>query len=94
MFHNAGEMMTFMQRNMPQITIASVGNFATAAGCQLVCSCDLLIASKQAKFSTPGIKIGLFCSTPGVALARSMANQKKAFEMLVTGDPISAEEAY
>ncbi|EGR30416.1 hypothetical protein IMG5_132630 [Ichthyophthirius multifiliis] len=93
MFQNAGKMMHFMQQ-MPQINIAQVHNFATAAGCQLVSSCDQVVASKSAKFSTPGIKIGLFCSTPGVALARSMSHQKKAFEMLVTGEPINAQEAY
>ena len=65
---------------------------ATAAGCQLVASCDLAVASTEARFATPGVKIGLFCTTPMVALTRAI-NAKKAMEMLLTGEPISAEEA-
>ncbi|KAL4476022.1 hypothetical protein ABPG72_007908 [Tetrahymena utriculariae] len=94
LFLRCANMMTYIQKSLPQITIAQVHNFATAAGCQLACSCDLIVASKSASFSCPGVNIGLFCSTPGVAIIRAMANKKKAFEMLVTGDPISAQEAY
>ena len=65
---------------------------ATAAGCQLVATCDLAIASETAGFATPGVHIGLFCTTPGVAIARAVM-PKKAMEMLLTGDPISAQEA-
>jgi enoyl-CoA hydratase/carnithine racemase len=77
---------------MPQPVIAAVEGPASAAGCQLVASCDLAIASKTAKFATPGVHIGLFCSTPMVALSRNVAS-KHAMEMLLTGDLISAEEA-
>ena len=77
---------------MPQPVIAAVEGAASAAGCQLVASCDLAIASKTAKFATPGVHIGLFCSTPMVALSRNVA-PKHAMEMLLTGDLISAEEA-
>jgi enoyl-CoA hydratase/carnithine racemase len=65
---------------------------ATAAGCQLVASCDLAVASTEARFATPGVKIGLFCTTPMVALTRAIG-AKKAMEMLLTGEPISAAEA-
>jgi enoyl-CoA hydratase/carnithine racemase len=77
---------------IPQPVIARVHDVATAAGCQLAATCDLLVASEEARFATPGVKIGLFCSTPMVALSRSVG-QKKAMEMLLTGDFISAEEA-
>jgi enoyl-CoA hydratase/carnithine racemase len=77
---------------LPQPVIASVHGVATAAGCQLVASCDLAVASSAAKFATPGIDIGLFCSTPMVALSRNVA-RKPAMEMLLTGEMISAEEA-
>lgn len=77
---------------LPQPVIAAVQATATAAGCQLVASCDLAIASRAAKFATPGVNIGLFCSTPMVALARNIA-RKHAMEMLLTGEMISAEEA-
>jgi len=77
---------------LPQPVIAAVQGTATAAGCQLVASCDLAIASPAAKFATPGVHIGLFCSTPMVALSRNVA-RKQAMEMLLTGDPIAAEEA-
>jgi enoyl-CoA hydratase/carnithine racemase len=70
-----------------------VGATATAAGCQLVASCDLAVASSAASFATPGVNIGLFCSTPMVALSRNVA-RKHAMEMLLTGDAVSAEEAY
>jgi enoyl-CoA hydratase/carnithine racemase len=69
-----------------------VQGLATAAGCQLVATCDLAVASEDATFATPGVNIGLFCTTPGMALARAVPT-KKAMEMLLTGTPISAEEA-
>lgn len=77
---------------LPQPVVAAVQGIATAAGCQLVASCDLAIASSEAKFATPGVDIGLFCSTPMVALTRNVP-RKQAMEMLLTGDPISAEQA-
>lgn len=76
----------------PKPVIAEVGGVATAAGCQLVASCDLAIASDTARFCTPGVSIGLFCSTPMVALSRTVSN-KHAMEMLLTGDLISATRA-
>jgi enoyl-CoA hydratase/carnithine racemase len=77
---------------LPQPIIAAVHATATAAGCQLVASCDLAVASAAARFATPGVNIGLFCSTPMVALSRNVS-RKHAMEMLLTGDLISAEEA-
>jgi enoyl-CoA hydratase/carnithine racemase len=77
---------------LPQPVIAAVHATATAAGCQLVASCDLAVASAAARFATPGVNIGLFCSTPMVALSRNVS-RKHAMEMLLTGDLISAEEA-
>ncbi len=77
---------------LPQPVIAAVHATATAAGCQLVASCDLAIASHAAKFGTPGVNIGLFCSTPMVALSRNVS-RKHAMEMLLTGELISAEHA-
>jgi enoyl-CoA hydratase/carnithine racemase len=77
---------------LPQPVIAAVQATATAAGCQLVASCDLAIASHAAKFATPGVNIGLFCSTPMVALSRNVS-RKHAMQMLLTGDLISAEDA-
>ena len=77
---------------LPLPVIASVHATATAAGCQLVASCDLAVASKAAKFATPGVNIGLFCSTPMVALSRNVS-RKHAMQMLLTGDLISADEA-
>ncbi len=77
---------------MPQPVIAAVQGIATAAGCQLVASCDLAVASQAAKFATPGVNLGLFCSTPMVALARNVS-RKHAMEMLLTGEMISAEHA-
>jgi enoyl-CoA hydratase/carnithine racemase len=85
------EMMQQIVR-LPQPVIAAVHATATAAGCQLVASCDLAVASVAARFATPGVNIGLFCSTPMVALSRNVA-RKHAMEMLLTGDLISAEEA-
>jgi enoyl-CoA hydratase/carnithine racemase len=76
----------------PKPVIAEVAGLATAAGCQLVASCDLAIASKEARFQTPGVHIGLFCSTPMVALSRSVP-RKHALEMLLTGDMMPAERA-
>jgi len=72
--------------------IAEVAAAASAAGCQLVASCDLALASEQARFATPGVNIGLFCSTPMVALSRNVS-RKHAMEMLLTGDMISAAQA-
>jgi enoyl-CoA hydratase/carnithine racemase len=77
---------------IPQPVIAMVHGVATAAGCQLAAACDLVVASEEARFATPGVRIGLFCSTPMVALSRAV-RQKKAMEMLLTGEFISAEEA-
>src|SRR5262249_30646579 len=79
-------------RNLPQPVIAEVQGIATAAGCQLAVTCDLVVAAEEATFATPGVKIGLFCTTPGVAVARA-APPKRAMEMLLTGTPISAAEA-
>jgi len=78
---------------LPQPVIAAVQGTATAAGCQLVATCDLALASAEAKFATPGVNIGLFCSTPMVALTRNVA-PKHAMEMLLTGEMVSAEEAW
>lgn len=85
------EMMTEIQR-IPQPVIAEVHGVATAAGCQLVATCDLAVASETAKFATPGVRIGLFCSTPMVALTRAIG-RKRALEMLMTGAPIDARTA-
>lgn len=76
----------------PKPVIAEVQGVATAAGCQLVASCDLAVAASTAQFATPGVNIGLFCSTPMVALSRNVAN-KHAMEMLLTGDMVSASHA-
>src|SRR5499427_4891407 len=78
---------------LPQPVIAAVEGAATASGCQLVATCDLAVASSAARFSTPGVHIGLFCSTPMVALSRNVA-RKHAMEMLLTGDMIPVEDAY
>jgi enoyl-CoA hydratase/carnithine racemase len=78
--------------NLPVPVIAQVQGIATAAGCQLVASCDLAIAAKSARFAVSGINVGLFCSTPAVALSRNVA-AKQAFDMLVTGEFINAETA-
>jgi enoyl-CoA hydratase/carnithine racemase len=77
---------------IPQPVIAQVAGIATAAGCQLVATCDLAVAAEEARFATPGVKIGLFCSTPMVALSRAIG-RKKAMEMLLTGDLLSARDA-
>jgi enoyl-CoA hydratase/carnithine racemase len=85
------ELMTTIQ-SIPQPVIAEVGGLATAAGCQLVATCDLAIAAEEAKFATPGVRIGLFCSTPMVAVTRAIG-RKRALEMLMTGAPIDANTA-
>jgi enoyl-CoA hydratase/carnithine racemase len=77
---------------LPKPVVAAVQGVATAAGCQLVASCDLAVASEVASFATPGVDIGLFCSTPMVALSRNVP-RKQAMEMLLTGEPVSAETA-
>jgi enoyl-CoA hydratase/carnithine racemase len=77
---------------IPQPVIAEVAGIATAAGCQLVATCDLAVASTQARFATPGVKIGLFCTTPMVALTRAIG-RKRAMEMLLTGEFIDAPTA-
>lgn len=78
--------------HLPKPVVAAVQGMATAAGCQLVASCDLAVASEAATFATPGVDIGLFCSTPMVALSRNVP-RKQAMEMLLTGEPISAVTA-
>jgi enoyl-CoA hydratase/carnithine racemase len=79
-------------RLLPKPVIAQVQGLATAAGCQLVATCDLAVASETASFATPGVQIGLFCTTPGVAVSRAVM-PKRAMEMLLTGTPITAQEA-
>jgi enoyl-CoA hydratase/carnithine racemase len=79
-------------RRLPQPVIARVQGTATAAGCQLVAACDLAIAAEQATFATPGVKIGLFCTTPMVPLVRAIP-AKPALEMLLTGEPITVQRA-
>lgn len=79
-------------RNLPRPVIAEVGGIATAAGCQLVASCDLAVAATTARFGVNGVNIGLFCSTPMVALSRNIP-RKRAFEMLMTGDFLDAATA-
>lgn len=90
-FDVCSETMTLIQR-IPQPVIAEVQGLATAAGCQLAASCDLAIASEQAGFATPGVKIGLFCTTPMVALTRTIG-RKRAMEMLLTGRVVDAATA-
>jgi len=90
-FEVCTRMMEKVQR-IPQPVIAAVQGIASAAGCQLVASCDLAIAAEGARFATPGVKIGLFCSTPMVALSRNIG-RKRALEMLLTGTPIDAHTA-
>jgi enoyl-CoA hydratase/carnithine racemase len=91
LFARCSRMMLTITR-LPQPVIARVHGIATAAGCQLVATCDLAIASEAATFATPGVNIGAFCSTPGVALGRAVG-RKHAMEMLLTGAPISAARA-
>ncbi|XP_019399257.1 PREDICTED: enoyl-CoA hydratase domain-containing protein 3, mitochondrial [Crocodylus porosus] len=90
-FETCAEVMTLLQK-LPVPVIAQVNGLATAAGCQLVASCDIAVASEKSRFATPGVNIGLFCSTPAVAVGRSLP-RKVALEMLFTGEPISAQEA-
>jgi enoyl-CoA hydratase/carnithine racemase len=92
LFERCAAMMQAVVR-LPQPVIAAVHATATAAGCQLVASCDLAVAAKTASFGVNGINVGLFCSTPMVALSRNVA-RKHAMEMLMTGDMISADEAF
>ena len=91
LFAECSALMTRIVRQ-PQPVIACVHGIATAAGCQLVASCDLAVASEDARFATPGVNIGLFCSTPMVALSRAVS-RKHAMEMLLTGDLMDAETA-
>ncbi len=91
LFEVCVEMMTAIQ-SIPQPVIAEVQGMATAAGCQLVAACDLAVAAEEARFATPGVRIGLFCSTPMVALTRAIG-RKRALEMLMTGTPIDARTA-
>jgi enoyl-CoA hydratase/carnithine racemase len=91
LFAECGRMMMTLQK-LPVPVIARVQGIATAAGCQLVAMCDLAVASRDARFAVSGVNLGLFCSTPSVALSRNLA-RKAAFEMLVTGAFISADEA-
>jgi len=84
-------MMMSIQK-LPVPVIAKVNGIATAAGCQLVAQCDLAVATHESRFAVSGVNLGLFCSTPSVALSRNLG-RKAAFEMLVTGDFISAEQA-
>jgi len=91
LFAQCGRMMMTLQR-LPVPVIARVQGIATAAGCQLVAMCDLAVAAREARFAVSGVNLGLFCSTPSVALSRNLP-RKAAFEMLVTGAFISAEQA-
>jgi enoyl-CoA hydratase/carnithine racemase len=91
LFDSCTELMETIHR-VPQPVIAKVHGIATAAGCQLVAACDLAVADDDARFGTPGVKIGLFCSTPMVPLSRAIG-RKRALEMLLTGEPISAATA-
>ena len=91
LFSQCGRVMMAIQR-LPVPVIAKVQGIATAAGCQLVAMCDLAVAARTARFAVSGVNLGLFCSTPGVALSRNLG-RKAAFEMLVTGEFISADEA-
>jgi enoyl-CoA hydratase/carnithine racemase len=91
LFARCTRLMMTLQK-MPQVVIAQVQGIATAAGCQLVAMCDLAVASEDAKFAVSGINLGLFCSTPSVALSRNVS-RKQAFEMLMTGDFMSAQQA-
>jgi enoyl-CoA hydratase/carnithine racemase len=92
LFADCAELMQTIIR-LPKPVIAQVHGIATAAGAQLVASCDLAISSQEAHFATPGVNIGLFCSTPMVALSRNLSN-KHAMQMLLTGDLIDAQNAY
>jgi len=91
LFERCGAMMLSIQK-LPVPVIARVHGIATAAGCQLVAVCDLAVASSDARFAVSGVNVGLFCATPSVTLSRNLG-RKEAFEMLVTGEFISAQEA-
>lgn len=91
LFEQCGRMMVSINR-LPQPVIARVNGIATAAGCQLVANCDLAVAVEDARFAVSGINLGLFCSTPAVALSRNLL-RKQAMHMLLTGDFISAQQA-
>jgi enoyl-CoA hydratase/carnithine racemase len=91
LFEACTVLMETIQR-VPQPVIAKVHGMATAAGCQLVAACDLAVASEEARFATPGVRIGLFCSTPMVPISRAIG-RKRAMELLLTGDPIDARTA-
>jgi len=90
-FRTCARLMLSITR-LPQPVIAQVNGIATAAGCQLVATCDLAICAEDARFATPGVQIGLFCSTPMVALSRAVS-RKAALEMLLVGEPVDAREA-
>ncbi len=90
-FDVCADMMTKIQ-SIPQPVVAEVQGMATAAGCQLVATCDLAVAVEEATFATPGVKIGLFCTTPMVALSRAIG-RKRALQMLMTGDAVSSHVA-
>ncbi|QEE38119.1 MULTISPECIES: enoyl-CoA hydratase [unclassified Methylobacterium] len=91
-FRTCARLMLSLTR-LPQPVIAQVHGIATAAGCQLVATCDLAICAEGARFATPGVQIGLFCSTPMVAVSRAVS-RKAALEMLLVGEPIDAQEAH
>jgi len=91
LFQKCWEMM-YTLRSIPQPVIAQVHGVATAAGCQLVAACDLAVAEEGARFATPGVKIGIFCSTPIVFVSRAVG-RKRAFEMGITGEFITAQQA-
>ncbi len=90
-FEQCSRMMMLIH-DIPKPVIAQVHGVATAAGCQLVATCDLAVAGEKARFATPGVKVGLFCTTPMIALSRAVG-RKRALEMLFTGRMVSAEEA-
>ncbi|XP_062990333.1 enoyl-CoA hydratase domain-containing protein 3, mitochondrial [Elgaria multicarinata webbii] len=90
-FETCSEVMTLLPK-LPVPVIAKVNGLATAAGCQLVASCDIAVASETSRFATPGVNVGLFCSTPAVAVGRSLP-RKVALEMLFTGEPMTAQDA-
>jgi enoyl-CoA hydratase/carnithine racemase len=90
-FDVCSELMMKLQA-IPQPIVAAVQGMATAAGCQLVATCDLALAAEEASFATPGVKIGLFCTTPMVALSRAIG-RKRALQMLMTGEPVDARTA-
>ena len=91
LFYDCSKLMGALHA-VPQPVIAKVDGVATAAGCQLVAACDLAVASDRSSFATPGVRIGLFCSTPMVPLTRAIG-RKRAMEMLLTAEPITAEVA-